>query len=172
MSKKMSKETLKELCEQFNVLTYGSTGLKAPCFCGANDHIAREFSDDITTDFKQTCENIVRMVEESEKAPDLEKQIKALQEAYKNQAARLEIVNGILNLDPNPSNEVAAALTILDRPHLELISEDTVKMPHVVLIQYTEDRQIDGIKWIKHVESADLKKDLVSSQSDKAKDSQ
>lgn len=169
MSKKISKETLKELCEQFDTLAYGSIGIKAPCFCMHPDHSSREFIEDVTTTFKYTCDNIMRTVESSDDIPGLKKQIKALQEAFKSQATRLEILNGILNLDPDPSPEVHAALAIIERSHLELLKEGTAKFPHVVFVFQDEAERVKNISWVAKVEGFDVNPDpFVSARSDKA----
>lgn len=172
MSKKLSRETLKECCEQFDTLTYGSTGVKAPCFCGSSEHSSREFSEDLTTTFRNTCKNIMRMVEDSDNVPALEKQIKSLQHAFKAQAARIEILNGLLSLDPKPSVEVEASLKLLERSHLDLINEANHKFPHVVFIFCDDDQRIKDIRWVKQVEGFEISQDLVSSQSDKEADKQ
>lgn len=170
MSRKITKEILKELCEQFDTLTYGSTGMKAPCFCGHNDHITREFSDDVLVDFKRTCRNIIAMIEDSGQVLTLEKQVKSLQEAFKSQAIRIEILNGILNLDPDPSPESEAALALIQRAHMELIQETNMKFAHVVFIYCDEEERIRDIKWVKQIDGFKVNRADVNSQSDKAED--
>lgn len=172
MSKKLSRETLKECCEQFDTLTYGSTGIKAPCFCGSSEHASREFSEDLTTTFKNTCKNIMRMVEDSDNVPGLEKQIKSLQHAFKSQAARIEILHGILKLDPEPSTEVETALKLLERSHLDLVQGSTAKLPHVMFVFVDEDQRIKNISWIKEIGELETNQALVSSQSDTKADKQ
>ena len=171
MNRKITKESLKSICETFNDLSYGTTGIRASCICHCynGDHSERNYANDRTYDndtveyFIKTCKNISELiVEDSDKHVKLEEQVKALQEAYKSIVTRLDLIKGILHLDPHPSEETKAALLLADS-NLEYFGTDpSVKdLPHFVFVKYYDNGEITDIKWIRYASGAgiSIKKD-------------
>lgn len=155
MTKKISKDTFQKICELVNTLSFTTTGIQSQCFCTA--HSERDYDDEVLESLTKTCKNIANLViKDSNKHDNQEKQIYALQEAYKSLTTRLELIKGILSSDPNPSTENEAALTLLKRDDFGDSDETAMVLPHIVFIHYGKDRQITDIKWVKYATGVDF----------------